>query len=83
MGYKLPPYFGSFGEAVTDIGASPQLNTPRDSWAEFFRDCRLEPQLRAAAHYFDKADEKRIVRLTELFGASYLSVVRRVLEVYS
>lgn len=30
------------------IGASVQLNTWRDDWLFFFRDCRLEPQMRMA-----------------------------------
>ena len=31
------------------IGSSPQVNTWKDSWREFFADCRLEPQVRMAA----------------------------------
>ena len=43
------------------IGRHSQINTGRDSWTEFFRDCRLEPQFRDAASYFDKEDRKRII----------------------
>ena len=32
------------------IGSTPQQNTPGDAWADFFRDCRLRPQLRLAAN---------------------------------
>ncbi len=42
------------------IGAGRQVNTAYDSWPVFFRSCRLEPQLRCAARYFDKSDVKRI-----------------------
>lgn len=31
------------------IGSSPQVNTWKDSWREFFAACRLEPQIRMAA----------------------------------
>lgn len=30
------------------IGRSPQVNDTRDTWPEFFRDCRLEPQVQMA-----------------------------------
>ena len=30
------------------IGSTPQSNTPCDNWAEFWRDCRLRPQLEMA-----------------------------------
>ena len=36
------------------IGASKQVNTPKNSWIEFFRQCRLEPQFKMAQRYFDK-----------------------------
>ncbi|MGD7654044.1 MAG: fructosamine kinase family protein, partial [Verrucomicrobiales bacterium] len=32
------------------IGSTPQSNTPTPSWAAFFRDQRLRPQLRLARH---------------------------------
>ena len=31
------------------IGATKQINTPKDSWIDFFRECRLEPQFRMAS----------------------------------
>ena len=30
------------------IGNNKQINTPKDSWIDFFRECRLEPQIRMA-----------------------------------
>lgn len=45
------------------IGAREQKNAARDSWIDFFRDCRLEPQFQAADRYFDAADRKRILSL--------------------
>ena len=41
------------------IGATPQVNAPRDSWVRFFRDCRLEPQFRRAAQYFDASARRQ------------------------
>ena len=29
------------------------MNTPKDSWIEFFSECRLRPQFELAAGYFD------------------------------
>lgn len=45
------------------IGRRVQMNTAHDSWITFFRDCRLEPQFRHAAHYFRVSDFKKIDRL--------------------
>ena len=47
------------------IGASPQVNAPRDSWVDFFRDCRLAPQFRRAEHWLDAAARKRAARLLD------------------
>ncbi len=47
------------------IGRRSQINTGYDSWTGFFRDCRLEPQFRDAARYFDKEDWRRIGRLLD------------------
>ena len=35
------------------IGVTPQKNTPMLNWVDFFRECRLLPQMRMAEHYFD------------------------------
>ena len=42
------------------IGATPQKNTGRDSWIEFFRDVRLRPQFDRAKGYFSTSDMKNI-----------------------
>ena len=47
------------------IGYSKQINTPHSDWIGFFRDCRLDPQFRAAEKYFDASERKRINRLLE------------------
>ena len=47
------------------IGASKQVNTPKDTWIDFFRECRLIPQFRMAEGYFDNAEAKSIMRLLE------------------
>lgn len=45
------------------IGAGHQCNGVKDSWIDFFRDCRLAPQLKLAAPYFELEDLKRADRL--------------------
>ncbi len=47
------------------IGASKQINTQKDTWTGFFRQCRLEPQLNAAERYFDKDMIRAAVRLLD------------------
>lgn len=47
------------------IGANRQVNTSSGSWIDFFRECRLEPQVRSAARYFEKAELKKISMLLE------------------
>lgn len=54
------------------IGATPQLNSPSDSWTRFVRDCRLRPQLeRACANGFaadlQREGERLLPRITALF----------------
>lgn len=52
---------GKYGfDSDNYIGRHGQINTGYDSWIEFFRDCRLEPQFQDAARYFDREDRKRI-----------------------
>lgn len=50
------------------IGAGKQMNTAKDSWITFFRDCRLEPQFRRASDYFSAEDIKRIDHLLDHIG---------------
>ncbi len=47
------------------IGASKQVNTPKDTWIDFFRECRLIPQFKMAERYFDNAEVKSVMRLLE------------------
>ncbi len=42
------------------IGAGRQVNTASDSFAAFFRDCRLKPQIERAFRYFEKSDFKKL-----------------------
>lgn len=58
--------FGFFQDNY--IGARPQGNTPASSWVSFFREQRLAPQFRAADHYFDSSDRKKITRLLDHLG---------------
>ncbi|MBQ7165411.1 MAG: fructosamine kinase family protein [Treponema sp.] len=58
--------FGFFQDNY--IGARPQGNTPESSWVSFFREQRLAPQFRAADHYFDSTDRKKITRLLDHLG---------------
>ena len=47
------------------IGASKQINTVKDSWIDFFRECRLEPQIRMAQSAFDKDILKDMLKLMD------------------
>ena len=39
----------TFGFPIDNyIGSTPQINTPMSSWVDFFRECRLHPQVRMA-----------------------------------
>lgn len=41
------------------IGASAQKNHPGEKWVEFYRDCRLLPQITMAERYFDPDMRKK------------------------
>lgn len=57
---------GKYGfDSDNYIGRHDQINTGHDSWTSFFRDCRLEPQFQDAAPYFDREDQKRIIRFLD------------------
>ena len=45
------------------IGAGVQINTPKESWAEFFTECRLVPQFQKAEGYFDSGTRKKMEKL--------------------
>lgn len=47
------------------IGMLEQINTPRENWITFFRDCRLMPQFRYAEDCFDKKDRQKITWLLD------------------
>ena len=62
---------GRFGlDRDNYIGAGEQINTPKASWVDFFRECRLSVQLRRASHYFDHnllaLSSRLLDRLSEL-----------------
>ena len=52
-------------ESDNYIGASPQKNTPKESWISFFRDCRLSPQIHMAGHYLDSRKRRQCTRLLD------------------
>lgn len=47
------------------IGAGRQKNMPKDSWIEFFSECRLRPQFELAAGYFDDGVLRQANRLLD------------------
>ena len=47
------------------IGAGKQKNTPKNSWIEFFSECRLRPQFELASGYFDSFILKRANNLLD------------------
>ena len=57
---------GRFGFASDNyIGATRQINTPCDTWIDFYRKYRLEVQFRMAEGYFDETARSRIRRLLD------------------
>lgn len=57
---------GKFGFAEDNyIGASPQKNDPKEKWVDFYRECRLLPQLTMAERYLPSAIRKKAQRLLE------------------
>ncbi|MCR5624365.1 MAG: fructosamine kinase family protein [Lachnospiraceae bacterium] len=47
------------------IGATNQINDPKDSWLDFFRECRLEHQFKMAEAYFDRSAIKKSLKLLD------------------
>lgn len=41
------------------IGAGAQINTPKETWIDFFTECRLRPQLDRASRYFSTEERKK------------------------
>lgn len=54
------------------IGASPQINTPKENWITFFRECRLLPQFRMVERYFDSKIRRQCTKLVDHLD-SYLT----------
>lgn len=50
------------------LGSGIQDNRPRDSWVQFFAECRLRPQFERAVNYFDKSTRKRIDSFLDRLG---------------
>lgn len=64
---------GSFGFFSDNyIGATPQKNTAAMSWTDFFRECRLLPQIKMAERYFDAKTRQLFVKLLDNLD-SYLT----------
>ena len=47
------------------IGATKQINSCRDTWISFFRECRLEPQFKMASGYFDRDFTARSIKFLD------------------
>lgn len=47
------------------IGAGRQMNKIRTEWVSFFRDCRLDVQIRRAQRYFSSSDRKALQSLLD------------------
>lgn len=47
------------------IGASPQINTTKENWITFFRECRLLPQIKMAERYLDSKMRKQFTKLLD------------------
>ena len=47
------------------IGANPQKNTPKETWVDFYRDCRLRPQMKMAEHYMDAGMKRQCSHLLD------------------
>lgn len=52
---------GRFGFSADNyIGAGKQINMPKQTWTEFFTECRLIPQFERAHRCFDREERKTI-----------------------
>ena len=47
------------------IGKTKQINTPKQTWIEFFRENRLEPQIKMAENHFSNDELKKCQKLLE------------------
>ncbi len=55
--------FGFSGDNY--IGSTPQRNDGRETWIDFFRDCRLAPQFRLARRYLDARARRMAERVLD------------------
>ena len=53
--------FGFYQDNV--VGSGLQKNTPAERWSDFFRDCRLAPQVKRAEHYLDAGTRNALDRI--------------------
>lgn len=51
------------------IGRTEQINTPKESWIDFFRENRLEPQFKMAENHFENKDFKLIEKFLNNLGS--------------
>ncbi len=57
---------GRFGFHMDNIiGATKQINTPKNTWIDFYRACRLAPQFEMASSYFDHTEKSRALHLLD------------------
>ena len=47
------------------IGATLQKNLPKAKWVDFYRECRLLPQIRMAERYLDSVMRKKLIYLLD------------------
>lgn len=47
------------------IGSKPQINTPKKCWIDFYRECRLEPQIRMAEEYLEGTPIRKLIRILD------------------
>lgn len=61
---------GKYGFSMDNyIGSSPQKNIPSETWTDFYRNCRLQPQFAMAWHYLDDSARKSAEYLLEHLDA--------------
>lgn len=87
-GARIPDYWETFGHELAAmhqvpqtsygfaednfIGATHQKNAPRETFLDFFRDCRLAPQFQMADHYFSSGDRKQAQKLLDHMDRFYI-----------
>lgn len=47
------------------IGSTPQYNSPKRTWVDFYRECRLEPQIRMAEEVLSNTVLRKLIRLLD------------------